>query len=232
MSDPLFTIETLAEYLHVDPAKVARLAERGKLPARRVQGEWRFAAADIHHWLEDRIGLSDDEELAELEGFLRPTPVEDDAHPSIAAMMPLDAIEVELPAKTRGSVVTAMVEVAARTGYVWDTSKLADAIRLREQMHPTALENGVALLHPRRPMANILGEAFLAFGRTSRGIPFGGARQTDLFFLICSLDDQGHLRTLARLSRLLSDEQLLEGLRSASDARAVHEILEERENVL
>ncbi len=33
---------------------------------------------------------------------------------------------------------------------------MAEAVRSREQMQPTALENGVALLHPRRPMAKIL----------------------------------------------------------------------------
>jgi len=33
---------------------------------------------------------------------------------------------------------------------------------------------GVALLHPRRPQASILGEAVLALGITGQGIPFGG----------------------------------------------------------
>jgi len=31
-------------------------------------------------------------------------------------------------------------------------------------MYPTTLDNGVALLHPRRPMSGILGQAFLALG--------------------------------------------------------------------
>jgi PTS system nitrogen regulatory IIA component len=36
-----------------------------------------------------------------------------------------------------------------------------------------------------------------------------------VFFLICSTDDQIHLRILARLARLVSDEVLLTMLRSA-----------------
>ena len=77
MAQADFDIDRLAAYLHMSPAAVAKLADRGKLPARRVGGEWRFSAAEIHHWLEDKIGLSGDEELAQMEGALigppRPT---------------------------------------------------------------------------------------------------------------------------------------------------------------
>ena len=76
---------------------------------------------------------------------------------------------------------------------------MADAVRAREQLQSTAMDNGVALLHPRRPLANILAEPVLAVGISPQGIPFGGSsRLTDVFLLICSCDDRGHLRTLAR----------------------------------
>jgi PTS system nitrogen regulatory IIA component len=101
-------------------------------------------------------------------------------------------------------------------------------------MHPTALESGVALMHPRRPMPSILGEAILAFGRTDKDIPFGGASGllTDLFFLICSIDDRGHLQTLARLSRLIADPELLASLRGAQDASEVKAAIEAAEATL
>jgi PTS system nitrogen regulatory IIA component len=113
--------------------------------------------------------------------------------------------------------------VAARTGWLWDAEKMAEAMRAREELMPTALDSGVALLHPRRPLSSILDRAFLAFGRCDRGLPFGNPRGvlTDLFFLICSTDDRTHLRTLARLSRLLSDAEFLPALREASDAASV-----------
>ena len=150
---------------------------------------------------------------------------------SIAAMLPLEAIAVPLAARTRGSVITSMVELAAHTGWLWDTAKMAEAVRAREDMLPTALENGVALLHPRRPLANILDRPLIAFGRTQSGLPFGAPRGalTDLYFLICSIDDAGHLRVLARLSRLISDDGLLDALRQAPDAAAVIAAIAERE---
>lgn len=229
-----FGIENLAAYLHLDPAQVLRLAERDKLPGRKVAGQWRFSRAEIHHWLEERIGLSSDEELVQMEGVLRRAAAPHEPEVSIAELLPVEAIAVPLPARTRGSVITSMVETAAATGWLWDVPKMAEAVRAREDMLPTAMENGVAFLHPRRPLASILGQAFLAFGRTEGGIPFGATHGglTDLFFLILSEEDRGHLRALARLSRLISDPALLRALRDACDPRTAHEAIVERESQL
>lgn len=223
-----FTIETLAAYLHLVPAQVTKLVERGKLPGRRVGGKWRFSPAEIHHWLEERIGLSTDEELQQMEGALRRVPNGGELESiSIAEMLPISAIKVPLAARTRSSVIAEMVEVAARTGWLWDAEKLADAIRQREELMPTALDSGVALLHPRRPLANILDRAFLALGRCERGLPFGNAHGvlTDLFWVICSTNDRTHLRTLARLSRLMSNAEFLPALRAAPDATTAKEVV-------
>jgi PTS system nitrogen regulatory IIA component len=211
---------------------VARLADRGKIPGRKVAGDWRFSPAAIHHWLEERMGLSTDEQLQQMELALKQPPgrsVEEEI--SISAALPIAAIDVALAARTRGSIITSMCELAAQTGWLWDPAKMAEAVRAREDMQPTALESGVALLHPRRPLPGILGQAFLALGRTERKMPFGGANGalTDLFFLICSVEDRGHLRMLARLSRLISDPALLDQLRTAPDARAVHDAIADRE---
>ena len=212
MADDDFDVQRLATYLHLTPDQVSKLADRGKLPGRKVQGQWRFAHADVHHWLEQRIGLSDDEELQQMESFLRGAVAHLEPPQPIAEMLPPAAIQVPLAAKTKNSVISSMAEVAARTGWLWDTQKMADAVRAREDLHPTALENGVALMHARRPLASILGQSFIAFGRTDKGVPFGGSHGvlTDMFFLICSTDDRGHLQTLARLSRLLTDPELVD----------------------
>ena len=230
-----FDIESLAAYLHLSPQQVARLADRGKLPGRKVAGQWRFSCAEIHHWLEERIGLSDEDELVDVEGVLRSEEAAGTPEAiSIAELLPCQAIEIPLKARTRNSVFTAMVDVAARTGWLWDPEKMVEAVRAREEMHPTALENGVALLHPRQPMASILGQAFLALGRTSAGVPFGGSdgTLTDVFFLICSTSDGGHLRTLARLSRMIGADGFLGALREAPDAASAHALIAETESRL
>ena len=66
-----FDIDSLAVYLHLTPPQVAKMADRGKLPGRKVGGHWRFSPAEIHHWLEDRIGVSAEDELIEVVGVLQ-----------------------------------------------------------------------------------------------------------------------------------------------------------------
>ncbi|NQU20374.1 MAG: PTS sugar transporter subunit IIA [Candidatus Nealsonbacteria bacterium] len=222
-----FDIDDLAAYLHLTPQQVDRLAGRGKLPGRKVAGRWRFSRAEIHHWLEERIGLSDEEGLVKVEGVLdRSAEVDNEREICIAELIPIEAMAVPLLARTRDSVIRTMVDVAAGTGWLWDPAKMVEAVRAREEMQSTALENGVALMHPRRPMSRILERSFMALGRTGTNIPFGtGAPMTDVFFLVCSMDDRGHLRTLARLSRVLASPGFLADLRDVADAAAAHRLI-------
>ncbi len=226
-----FDLQGLARYLHLAPQQVAKLADRGQLPGRKVGGEWKFSMSDIHHWLERRIGLSDEEELLEVEGVLSGSAqVQHEQDISIAQMMPLEAIAVPLPARTRSSVIDSMVGLGAQTGWLWDPQTMAEAVRSREEMHSTALANGVALLHPRRPLPKILAQALVALGVTSTGIPFGAdVPMTDVFFLILSTEDRGHLRTLARLSRILTTPGFVEALRTAPDAKAARQLVVDTE---
>ncbi|NMC21572.1 MAG: PTS transporter subunit EIIA [Thermogutta sp.] len=218
-----YDIGGLAEYLHLTPQQVLRLADRGKIPGRKVAGQWRFSPSEIHLWLEQRIGLlTDDEDLAAMESQLRDHRASS-GEIRIAELIPAEAIQVPLAARTRNSVVRAVIDAAARTGWLWDPEALRDAVLAREEMHPTALENGVALLHPRRPMPNILGQALIGFGRTLSGIPFGSETGvlTDCFFLICSVEERSHLRALARLSRILTVPGFLPHLRELESPKAI-----------
>jgi len=227
-----YDIDSLAAYLHLTPAQVRRLADRDRLPGRKVGGQWRFAQADIHHWMEQRMGLLDETELTQVENVLRRSGATESAGAvTIAELLSPESIAIPLPSRTRPSVISSMVELAMSSGMLWDPDRMGEAVQAREDLYPTALDNGVALLHPRRPMPGILGEPIIALGRTSQGIPFGGSRGvlTDIFFLICSIDDQGHLFTLARLSRLISDGELLAGLRQAIDSKDAHDLIRSRE---
>ena len=233
MAEEDFDISSLASHLHMLPAQISKLADRGKIPARRINGHWRFSRAEIHHWLEERIGLSSADELEVMETNLQRTDTSEQGEVSLAQLLPIDTIAVPLAARTRASVISAMSELAATTGMLWDPDKMAEAVTAREAMHPTALDIGVALLHPRRPQASILGEAVIALGITSQGIPFGGAGGlTDIFFLLAATNDHEHLRMLARVSRMISDPDWLSMLRASADAREAHDLILARDSEL
>jgi PTS system nitrogen regulatory IIA component len=230
-----FDMDSLARYLHVTPAQVQKLAERGGVPGRKIAGKWQFSKGEIHHWLEERIGAGDASDLEHVQGLLdKAASGHEAAAVSISELLVPEAIAVPLAARTRSSVINAMVELAARTGLLWDPAEMAEAVQAREKLHPTALDNGVALLHPRRPLAHLLAQPLLALGRTQSGIPFGSesGQLTDLFFLICSVDDSQHLRTLARLSRLIAMPDFLMALREAESSTEVLSIVQKFETAL
>ena len=209
--------------------------DKGVIPSRRVNGELVFSRDEVHRWLEQRIGVSDEEELVQVEEALTksipPGAVEDDV--SLVSLIPAGAVALPLRARTRDSVIRSMVQLAGSTGLLWDTDAMAEAVKAREELHTTALDNGVALLHPRRPMPSLLGDTFVALGMAPSGIPFGGASGlTDVFFLICSMDDRVHLRILTRLSRMLTYLDFLKRLRELSNEAAIRELMLEVEEAI
>ena len=222
MSARDYTIDELANYLHVTPQQVVKMASREQLPGRRINGQWRFSQADIHHWVEDRIGESSAAELPHYDKLLRKAAAQAELIGWDELFLP-EAIAKPLKSRTRNSVIRDMCALAAGTGLLWDEAEMRDAVAARESLHPTALESGVAMLHPRRPRGSILAQPFIAVGISSQPIPFGNVagHLTDVFFLICSTDDAVHLRILAKLSRLVSDSQWLQELRASDSAKDV-----------
>ena len=230
MPEEDFDLKSLAEYLHLQPDQVRRMTDRGRLPGRRIGGEWRFSRAEIHQWFENKIGVSDERELDEVDRVLDLQDKKRSSDPfEISELLQPDCIFVPLNAKTKRSVIVKVCELTAQTGRLWEPDKMADALRTREELHPTALDNGVALLHPRRPIPSIMGEPFLALGITYAGIPFGGPRGalTDIFFLIGSMNEAMHLRLLSRISRLIQQEELLEELRQAESSKSAWKLITE-----
>ncbi|QDT03613.1 putative fructose-like phosphotransferase system subunit EIIA [Rubripirellula lacrimiformis] len=225
-------VAQLAAYLHLLPDQVSKMAMRGRLPGRKVGGEWRFSEAEIHHWLEEQIGVSDREELEKVQDVL------DRADPQavdrpIHEMCSIDSIEIPLNARTRGSVIRSMCNLAGQTGLMWDAPAMAEAVAAREQMHPTALDCGVALLHPRRPQTSILADSVIALAVCPSSIPFSDQGQmTDIFFLICSYDDTVHLRILAKLSRMISTDGMLDRIRAAGSPTEAWHVLKEVEEAI
>ena len=235
MPEEDFDIDSLASYLHLTPEQVRRMASRDKLPGRRIGGDWKFSRAEIHHWLENKIGVSDETGLLEVERVLeRQQSLHDKAEFTLPELLSVERISVPLGARTKNSVIDRICDFAADSGSLWLPKEMGEAIRRREDLHPTALENGVALLHPRRPQPGFFGEPFLALGITSSGIPFGGPRGclTDVFFLIASSDESFHLRILARLSRLIHIDGLLENLRSVGDASDAWQVIADADSTI
>jgi PTS system nitrogen regulatory IIA component len=224
MSGETMDMEQLAAYLQRDVREVGKLASRGRLPGHKVGGQWRFAKAEINHWIETQLPAYTEKELSDLE---RGGDRSIGTGPFLGELLAPSSVAVPLLANTKASVLKDLVELAEQSWQVFDAPAILEAIRAREELASTALPSGVAIPHPRRPLPVALGDSILAFGRTVRGIPFGAplGGLSDLFFLVCCRDDRTHLRVLARLTRLLQRQGFLEELRAAETPEEAREAI-------
>jgi PTS system nitrogen regulatory IIA component len=227
MGTETMDLEQLASLLGRDARELGKLANRGHLPGRKIGGQWRFATAEVHHWLEREMPRLSDRELLALD------------HPTetpllVTSLLPRECIDLALPARTRDSVLRELVKLAEKSDRVWDPDAILAAIRAREEAASTARPEGYAIPHLRRRIPNTLGESVVALARTGSGIPFGAEHGviTDLFFLVCCNDDALHLRLLARQARLLRQPGLLDALRNALTPEEAHYVIEAAEREL
>lgn len=220
-----FTLEELATNLGRDRRELERLVSRGRLPGRKVSGNWTFHASDIAHWLESEMRSYSDSQLAAVEKSQRS--VELDAARPVSALLPIEHVAVPLEARTRRSVLEQLVEVAGRTWKIWEPATVLKAVQEREELCSTAFDNGVGIPHARQPLPDVLEDSVVAFGRTFAGLPFGAANNslTDLFFLVVCRDTRTHLQVLARLGRMLQRADFVAALRAAPDAAAAHAVI-------
>jgi excisionase family DNA binding protein len=54
MEDRWMTVQEVADYLHVSHDLIYRLAQKGKIPASKVGGRWRFKKEKIDRWMEEQ----------------------------------------------------------------------------------------------------------------------------------------------------------------------------------
>src|SRR5436853_7541132 len=160
MASEVMTLEQVASYLQRDVREVNKMANRGYIPGHKVAGQWRFARAEINHWIETQMHAYTEQELTALEqGGER----EVEQEPFISSLLSEACIAVPFAAGTKASALRELVRLAEQSWHVYDPDAILTAIKLREEMGSTALESGVAIPHPRRPLPNALAEAVVAY---------------------------------------------------------------------
>ena len=220
MSHRVFTIKEVAEYLHLNTADIEKLVKRDEIPHIRQGERVTFRRQDIDSWASQRILNLSHAHLADYHALSSKRAQEvSDGAALMPSMVSTAGICVDLPSRTRSSIIRAMVALAETTGLLSDPADLLAAIEEREQLCSTALPGGVALLHPRHHAPYIATESFIVIGRTVQPVHFNApdGKPTDLFFLVCCLEDRLHLHTLARLCTLYQKTDLLNAMRLADN---------------
>jgi PTS system nitrogen regulatory IIA component len=133
-----------------------------------------------------------------------------------------------IPALKVNSKKQALQELAARAAELAGQSERAilEILLQREKLGSTAVGNGVAIPHGKLPK---LGRLFGLFARLERPIDFEAldSQPVDLIFLLLAPEAAGadHLKAMARVARLLRDQEIAKKLRESRDMDALYSVL-------
>jgi PTS system nitrogen regulatory IIA component len=140
-----------------------------------------------------------------------------------------EGVMPSLKAKSKKQLLTELSAKAARIAGL-EEHDVFDVLWQREQLGSTGLGQGVAIPHGKMAgLKRIVG----VFARLAEPVDFDAAdgEPVDIVFLLLAPEGAGadHLKSLARISRLLRDGSAIEKLRASKDAAALYAVLTEEE---
>ncbi|MEI7448322.1 MAG: PTS sugar transporter subunit IIA [Desulfomonile sp.] len=138
-----------------------------------------------------------------------------------------------LSADSKEEVLEELAQPIAVANPQLDKAGLVKTLLERETLGSTGIGGGVAIPHG---MSDGLNRLTASFGRSLNGIDFSSMdnKPAHLFFLLAAPRNSAgdHLKALARISRLLKDPMLKDGLQKANSADEIFGILEEYDHRL
>lgn len=145
----------------------------------------------------------------------------------IAELLSAEGVIPNLKVTSKKQVLQEISKRAAElTGL--DERVIFDTLLEREKLGTTGVGNGIAIPHGKLPTETPL---FGLFARLERPIDFEAIdeRPVDLIFLLLAPESAGadHLKALAKVSRLLRDQTMLDKLRGSDHAEALYALLTE-----
>lgn len=137
-----------------------------------------------------------------------------------------DAIIPELKSTSKEGVIEEMSELIVKVYSEQDENTITSKLLEREKLGSTGIESGVAIPHAKIPG---LDRIILAVGINHAGIDFDAhdGQPSRIFFVLLAPDSSAgiHLKTLARLSRLLKEEAVRIRLLEASGVDEIYDVL-------
>jgi mannitol/fructose-specific phosphotransferase system IIA component (Ntr-type) len=153
---------------------------------------------------------------------------------NIAGYIKAENVILDMKADSKTAAIAELVENLVDSGRLEEAGELIEAVTAREELCTTGLENGVAIPHPRHGQPHLIDGLAIVIGRKPDGLDFASmdGKPTKLFILLCAESDTVHLRSLARLSRLVKDAELRKSILEADSGEAVVELIKEAEHKL
>lgn len=139
-------------------------------------------------------------------------------------------VKVPLEGKNKKAVITELVDMLDANKLVLDKSAVLDAVLMREQTQSTGIGSGLAIPHGK---CKAVDKLVMAIGITQKPIDFASIDKkpvTIIILLVSPADQTGpHIQALARISRIMLDEQFRQKLEKAASAEEVYKLVSNKD---
>ena len=140
-------------------------------------------------------------------------------------------VKVPLEGKDKNSIITELVDSLDSNGLLVDRDVVLDAVLMREKTRSTGIGSGIAIPHGK---CKAVKELYMAVGIAKEPIDFAsidGKPVSIILLLVSPADQTGpHIQALAKISKLMLDENFKQGLEKAATAEEVYQLLSEKES--
>ena len=127
--------------------------------------------------------------------------------------------------------ITELIDVLANSNQLSNRDEVLDAVLMREQTRSTGIGSGIAIPHGK---CKGVSELVMAIGIAVEPIEFDSidGKPVNIIVLLVSPTGQTgpHIQALAKISRLMLDEDFRAKLESSTSPEAVYALIEEKES--
>jgi len=139
-------------------------------------------------------------------------------------------IKAPLDGKDKDSVITELVDLLAENNLLLDRDIVLEAVFARERTRSTGIGSGIAIPHGK---CNGVEELVMAVGIAAEPVNFDSIDQKPVsivILLVSPADRTGpHIQALARISRLMLDEDFKTKLENAASPEEVYQLISTKE---
>ncbi len=148
----------------------------------------------------------------------------------ISELLNPEAIVADLQATDKNRTLAELTDALVACSADLDRDQVIQVLLEREKLGSTGIGDGVAIPHGK---LGGMPELMLAFGRSQSGVDFESmdGQPAHLFFLLVAPEESVgvHLKTLARISKLLKDNAVRQKLLEATDRKAIYQVILDEE---
>jgi len=149
----------------------------------------------------------------------------------ISELLNPQAIVADLQARDKNTALAELTGALVSCEPSLNRAEVIAVLLEREKLGSTGIGDGVAIPHGK---LGGIPELRLAFGRSRQGVNFESmdGQPAHLFFLLIAPEESVgvHLKTLARISKLLKDSAVRQKLLDAEGAQAVYQVILDEED--